>query len=350
MLQARQGGLRSGIARGYGLLGAVEIQQPHVGQPGSNHQFRRIARHAAARDAHLHDVDTGHRHIQQRRNGDRIAGRGGAPGAPPPQAALQARHPGRAVRIHHLRRLAGRLVGLRRHHPQRVHVTVQQAGVQIHGDDDVRPHGARQRGRHRVDQAAIGQQPPLAHHRGEQARHRDRGPHRVGDGAMAQPDLGTRMQVGGHGGKRQGRILDVEIREIAAPETDQLLALEHAARQVEVHEAEDIAHAQALHPVGKPLQLAGGIGRADQGTDRGATDHIGADAGFVQRLQHTNVRPAACRATAQRQSNLRGAPGQCHAQFSVAFSRASMPASSSTGTPSSWALASLLPASAPAIT
>src|SRR5256885_500757 len=122
------------------------------------------------------------------------------------------------------------------------------AGIEIDRDHDVRAHGARQRGGHGVDDAAIDQQPPLALHGREQAGQRDGGTHGIGDGALAQPDLGARMQVGGHGAEGNLQVLDGRVHEVLAPERDQLLALEHAARDVEVHETEHLAHAQSQHP------------------------------------------------------------------------------------------------------
>jgi hypothetical protein len=59
----------------------------------------------------------------------------------------------------------------------------------------------------------------------------------------------ARMQAGGHGGEGNVQRLDGAVGEARAEELDHLLALEHAARQIEVHEREHGAPGQAACPL-----------------------------------------------------------------------------------------------------
>ena len=47
-----------------GVLGTMEVEHPDVGEPRSDEQVRRLTGHAAAHDAHLHDVEAGCDHVR----------------------------------------------------------------------------------------------------------------------------------------------------------------------------------------------------------------------------------------------------------------------------------------------
>ena len=76
----------------------------------------------------------------------------------------------------------------------------------------------------------------------------------------------------------------------------QLQAAEQAvAAKIEVEQAEDATLGQAAGEFLELVELAGQIAAADQRADRGAGDHADLDAGFVERAQHADMCPAACR-------------------------------------------------------
>ena len=53
------------------------------------------------------------------------------------------------------------------------------------------------------------------------------------------------------------------------------------------------------------IEMAGGVASADDRTDRRSGDDVRLDAGFVERLQDTDMGPAARRAAPQRQTDFR---------------------------------------------
>ena len=82
-------------------------------------------------------------------------------------------------------------------------------------------------------------------------------------------------------------------------------AEETAAADGEVQQAGDPAHRQAAGEVFELVQLSGQIAAADQCADGRSGDHSDLHAGFVERAQDTDMGPAAGRAAAERQGDLR---------------------------------------------
>ena len=94
----------------------------------------------------------------------------------------------------------------------------------------------------------------------EQSRQSDGGTHSFGNRSLAQPDFRTGLQIGGHAAKRRSKLFHAFVHKVFAPEVDDLFALEQTAAEVQIHEAEDLAFAQAQHPFLKAIHLTGRIG------------------------------------------------------------------------------------------
>src|SRR6478735_4917458 len=77
------------------------------------------------------------------------------------------------------------------------------------------------------------------------------------------------------------------------------------AADMEIHQADDAALGQAGGEFCQCGQLARGEAAADDGADRGTRDDIGRETGFDQYLNGTDMSPAARRAAAERQADLR---------------------------------------------
>ena len=85
----------------------------------------------------------------------------------------------------------------------------------------------------------------------------------------------------------------------------QLLAVDQTgAGEIEVEEAQHPAPRQVAGELFESVQLAGDVAAADHRADRGAGDDVGMDARLVERLKYADVRPAASRAAAERQTDL----------------------------------------------
>ena len=87
---------------------------------------------------------------------------------------------------------------------------------------------------------------------------------------------------------------------LAQPGVELHAAEQPVAAEIEVEQAEDAALGQAAREFFQFVELAGEVAAADQRADRGAGDHGDLDAGFVERAQHADMRPAARAAAAQR--------------------------------------------------
>ncbi len=238
---------------------------------GRHDQIRRIARHPAAGDAHLHDVGAAHHDVEQRR-GLGLARLVAETDAEAAETLAQERAqieplllaPGRAVR-------PGGRVGAR--DP----VLVQQIGVQVHGDHDLGAHGAAQGDRHRVHQAAVEQPAPVALHGGDDAGQSDRGAHGIEHGSLLQPDLVPALQVGRDHAERAGQVAEPWITEMAAKEFEQLARPDQSAGEAWVQEADYLLPGEFAHPGVQLLELAASIGGPDQGPDRGSGDQLRMD-------------------------------------------------------------------------
>jgi hypothetical protein len=108
------------------------------------------------------------------------------------------------------------------------------------------------------------------------------------------------LQVGGHRGKADGKLLDGHVTRHGVDPACQLVAAHDAAgTQGEVHER------RHLHVQGGGLDLfkihAACVSRPHDGAGRGADHDVGPDAGFFQRAQGAHMRESPQAAAAQHQ-------------------------------------------------
>src|SRR6185369_457629 len=88
--------------------------------------------------------------------------------------------------------------------------------------------------------------------------------------------------------------------------------LEEAAAQSEIEQADDAFPVERQRPRFELLEATGGARGADHCTHRASGDEIGYATVFGKRQQHTDMRPAARRAAAKRNSES-GSTGHRHA-------------------------------------
>ncbi len=163
-------------------------------------------------------------------------------------------------------------------------------GVEIDCDDDLRAERARSRNRNGIDQRAV-HQPAIADlHGREDARQRIGRTDRLDQPAVRQPDLVTGRNFGRDRGEFQRQILD-------QPPADRLFELrgelaaadQPGAVQLNVEIAQHAARLQAACPVLERIEMAGHIGPADRGADRGADDDVRHDAALEQRAKNADM-------------------------------------------------------------
>ena len=111
--------------------------------------------------------------------------------------------------------------------------------------------------------------------------------------------ISAATQTNGFGRSSKRRAVHVLLH----PRVELHAAEQAVAAEIEVEQAEDAALGQAAGEFLELVELAGEVAAADQRADRGAGDHGDLDAGFVERAQHADMRPAARAAAAQRQRN-----------------------------------------------
>ena len=98
----------------------------------------------------------------------------------------------------------------------------------------------------------------------------------------------------------------LSVAELPLEPVAQTLAVDEAgAGEVEIEIAEDAAAGQLAGELFQFVEMSGRIAAADDRADRCAGDDVGLDPGFGERLEDTDVSPAARRATTQRQPDLR---------------------------------------------
>ncbi len=180
--------------------------------------------------------------------------------------------------------------------------------AQIDGDHDLGAHRTRERHGHGIHERAVDENAVVGRHRREQPRHRERCADRVQRRAFAEPDLGAALERRRDGGERNLELLDRAVLEASADERHEALALEQPAAEAEVRERQHVAAPHAGRARAEALELAGRIGGADEGTDGGAADEIGSNAGPHQRPYDADVRPAARRAAPEDEAEPRHAP------------------------------------------
>ena len=80
---------------------------------------------------------------------------------------------------------------------------------------------------------------------------------------------------------------------------------ERRAGEIEIEIAEDAAAGQLAGELFQLIEMSGRMAGADDGADRRSGDDVRLDPGFGQRLEDADMGPAARRAAAQRQPDLR---------------------------------------------
>ncbi len=96
-------------------------------------------------------------------------------------------------------------------------------------------------------------------------------------------------------------------RELIHIPADELVALDEAAAQAHVHQADHVLPAKGLDPAAELFEVAGGGHGADEGTDGAAADDLRLDALPRQRPQHAHMGPAAGGAAAEGDADAGGA-------------------------------------------
>jgi hypothetical protein len=177
-----------------------------------------------------------------------------------------------------------------------------RAPAQVDRDHQVGAERATHRHRHRVDQPAVDQHRPVAHHRRQQARHRARRAHRFEQLAVAQPQLAPGLQLGGDRAVGNGQLVDLAVGEHRAEQGEEARAADQAAAPGKVHQAQHGGPGDPGDPFLQPVELARRIGAPHQRADRGAADDVGLDAALLERADHADVRPAARAAGAEGES------------------------------------------------
>ena len=123
-------------------------------------------------------------------------------------------------------------------------------------DDALRAHGLHHVGRHVVHRATVHQYAPVHLHRRKDERQRHRRPHRLGQRAVIEDDLGSGDQVHGHSPERRRQlveVLDVVVRRgDAAEEQLDLFAIVQRRWR----------HDAALDPELQARRIGAGVGLA----------------------------------------------------------------------------------------
>ena len=171
--------------------------------------------------------------------------------------------------------------------------------------------------RHRIGGAAVDQDPAADDDGTKQAGDGDGGAERRAQRPRCDRQFAAPVQIGGHGDERNfercevirhaarqellAELLGVHLRHLAQAAGQQVSKIAGARRHQAaprpapvVSEGDDVvADVLAAH--------AGGIGRANQRTDRGAGDRGRLDAHLVERLDHGDMGKPARAAAAERQ-------------------------------------------------
>ncbi|CAM2150685.1 hypothetical protein PT2222_240068 [Paraburkholderia tropica] len=331
-------------ALGDGRSGAMKVENPHAAEARLDQHIGGFARETAARDAHLHDVDAlrdraEHRRHPRRRRRRHAHVRTARPARPrrlqPARKTLavlahQGRRVGRAGDTTRAGHVARRFARFRQHavghgaargarHRARHRVdraaqiaAIENVVIEIDGDHRVGAHRARGGHRHRIAEAAVDEPDAVVPDRREDARNRNRGAHRVDHATLAQPDLAARVEFGRDRRERHFQVVDRAAVELLREQVDDLAPAQQPARKAQIEQPHHGLPRELADPVLEPVQIAIGIDRAHQRADRGAADHIGPDARFLQRADRADMRPAARRPAAQHEPHAAGASSLRH--------------------------------------
>ncbi len=145
--------------------------------------------------------------------------------------------------------------------------------------------------RHGVEQAPVGQQPSVDHDGRDHPRDRHRRAngdvHRTG----GEPHLAAGPQVGCDRGVGNGEIFDAGPAEHLGHAGQHPFDLEGTRpERRRVDQPQHVARAQAGHPVGVVVELAGGLQPADHRPHRGAGDAADGVPAFVEHLYGADLR------------------------------------------------------------
>ncbi len=152
-------------------------------------------------------------------------------------------------------------------------------GVEVDGDHDLGAERARRRYRNRIDQRAVDQPAVADHHRREDPGQRIGRADRLDQTAVREPDLVTGRNFGRDGCELDRKVLDQASADRLLEFGGELAAADQAgAVQLNVEIAQHAARLQAARPFLERVEMAGHIGAADRGTDRGADHDVRDDA------------------------------------------------------------------------
>ena len=173
----------------------------------------------------------------------------------------------------------------------------------VHRQNHLGPHVARLLHRHGRHQAAIHILAPGNAHRRKQARYGAGCAHRLRDISPAEQDALPGREVGGQHPQGKRHVLD-------RPAIHRLTHIPRqriAAQQATAQDGQGpVGQGHLVHAHGHPLQLGGGfaagVERSNQAAGRGAGQHIGTDAVFLQHLDHAHMGEAARRPAPQREA------------------------------------------------
>ena len=185
----------------------------------------------------------------------------------------------------------------------------RQIAVQVDADHDIGAERARRRDRDRIDQRAVHQPAPAELHRVEDAGQGVGGAQRLDQRAMGQPDLVAGAEFGRDRDEARRQLLDADAGRDRAragasavpPEISPAPPMWKSIRPTTRRLVRLVANSVSAG------ELARGKAAADDGADRGSGDDVGRVAGFGQDVEHADMGPAARRAAAERQADLRPA-------------------------------------------
>jgi len=149
-------------------------------------------------------------------------------------------------------------------------MSADDVAVQVDGNDDVGAQGAADGNRDRVDQAAVNEPAVIVFDGGKQAGDGNGGPHRIEDRSAGKPDFPSGLQVGGYGGKPLVQVLDAQVvaGDIPVEKQAQPLRIDKPVQGgIDFKKPDGLEPVQGADPRLQLRQVAGGMGRADQGPD-----------------------------------------------------------------------------------
>jgi hypothetical protein len=154
-----------------------------------------------------------------------------------------------------------------------------------------------------VEQAAVDQHAFALDHRGEQAGNRRRGAHGLVQAAFLKPDFLLVGQVGGHRGKGDRQVFDIDFTNDLADLAEHLLAANRPQAEAHIEQAQHIQIVQALGPLAVVVELASGIDAAHHSAHGAAGDTGDLVAAGLQFFDDTDMRITARPPGTQHQRN-----------------------------------------------